>query len=115
MVIYSLDARGLVASLSDISVPTAFDLTGRLDRANQGELVATQDAMNALARDTGGRPVFNTNALGVGFSTSTTGDFCLLPARLETESGSSGRQVSPYRSEAIGKAGINCASTSWIL
>ena len=34
VVIYSLDARGLVASLSDISVETAFDASGRLDRAS---------------------------------------------------------------------------------
>ncbi len=68
VVIYSLDARGLVATLSDLSVQSAFDPSGRLDQANQGELLATQDAMNALARDTGGRPVFNTNALGVGLS-----------------------------------------------
>lgn len=68
VVIYSLDARGLVASLSDISVASAFDVSGRLERANHGELLATQDGMNALARDTGGRPVFNTNALGIGLS-----------------------------------------------
>ena len=35
---------------------------------HHGELIATQDGMNALARDTGGRPVFNTNALEVGLS-----------------------------------------------
>ncbi|CAN5753902.1 hypothetical protein BH18ACI4_BH18ACI4_12230 [soil metagenome] len=68
VVIYSLDARGLVASVSDVSVETAFDISGRLDRASQGELRATQDGMHALARDTGGRPVFGTNALGVGVS-----------------------------------------------
>ena len=68
VVIYSLDARGLVASVSDVSIESAFDTTGRLDRASQGELAATQDGMNALARDTGGRPVFGTNALGVGLS-----------------------------------------------
>ncbi|MCM3905516.1 MAG: VWA domain-containing protein [Pyrinomonadaceae bacterium] len=68
VVIYSLDARGLVATLSDMSVQSAFDVSGRLDQAVQGELVATQDGMNALARDTGGRPVFNSNALGVGLS-----------------------------------------------
>jgi len=68
VVIYSLDARGLVASVSDVSVESAFDLTGRLDRATQGELRATQDGMHALARDTGGRPIFGTNALGAGLA-----------------------------------------------
>jgi hypothetical protein len=68
VVIYSLDARGLVASVSDVSVESAFDISGRLDRASQGELKATQDGMHALARDTGGRPIFGTNALGVGLA-----------------------------------------------
>jgi len=68
VVIYSLDARGLVATLSDISVEPAFDTSGRLERAAGGELTATQDGLNAIARDTGGRPIFNTNALGVGLS-----------------------------------------------
>jgi VWFA-related protein len=68
VVIYSLDARGLVASVADISVESAFDISGRLDRASLGELRATQDGMHALARDTGGKPIFGTNALGAGLS-----------------------------------------------
>ncbi|MGH9882018.1 MAG: VWA domain-containing protein, partial [Pyrinomonadaceae bacterium] len=66
VVIYSMDARGLVASLTDASSDVAFDPSGRLERASAGELVASQDALNALARDTGGRPVFNTNNLQPG-------------------------------------------------
>lgn len=68
IVIYSLDARGLVATLNDISVEQAFDPSGRLERSSAGELTATQDALNALAKDTGGRAVFNTNALDAGVS-----------------------------------------------
>ncbi|MGH9971618.1 MAG: VWA domain-containing protein [Pyrinomonadaceae bacterium] len=68
VVIYSIDSRGLVATLSDISVAAPFDPSGRLDSANQGELIATQEALNALARDTGGKPIFNTNALDVGLA-----------------------------------------------
>ncbi|MDQ2975279.1 MAG: VWA domain-containing protein [Acidobacteriota bacterium] len=68
VVIYSMDARGLVVSLSDASTGAAFDLSGRLDRASRGELFATQDALNALARDTGGKPTFNTNALEPGLA-----------------------------------------------
>jgi VWFA-related protein len=67
-VIYTLDARGLVASLLDPGTAAASDTLGRLARASLGELAATQDGLNALARDTGGRPVFNTNALGAGLS-----------------------------------------------
>jgi VWFA-related protein len=68
VVIYSMDARGLVASLEDPSFGVAFDPTGRLNRGSAGELFASQDGMNALAKDTGGRTIFNTNALSVGLS-----------------------------------------------
>ena len=61
VVIYSMDARGLVAPFGDASNPTSFDTSGRLDRANHGELFATQDGLNALAHDTGGKAIFNTN------------------------------------------------------
>lgn len=64
VVIYSMDARGLVASLRDASTEAQFDLSGRLQRAESGELSASQDALNALAKDTGGKAVFNTNSLG---------------------------------------------------
>ena len=70
VVIYTLDTRGLVATLADMSVETAFDVTGRLETANQGELRASQDGLNALARDTGGRPIFNTNDLGTGLKSA---------------------------------------------
>ncbi|MGI9067936.1 MAG: VWA domain-containing protein [Pyrinomonadaceae bacterium] len=64
VVIYSMDARGLVASLRDASTEAQIDLSGRLQRAESGELFASQDALNALAKDTGGKAVFNTNSLG---------------------------------------------------
>ncbi len=67
-VIYSMDARGLVTSLQDASTESAFDVSGVLARASLGELRASQDSLNALARDTGGKPIFNTNALGTGLS-----------------------------------------------
>jgi hypothetical protein len=58
-----MDARGLVASLTDASSPIAFDPSGRLESASHGELFASQDALNSLARDTGGKAIFDTNAL----------------------------------------------------
>ena len=68
VVIYSMDARGLSTGLPDAATETAFDASGRLERSKMGELTASQDMLNALARDTGGRAVFNTNALGVGLT-----------------------------------------------
>jgi VWFA-related protein len=70
VVIYSLDARGLVADLQDASTSGTFDPTGRLSRGSSGELIASQDAMNALASDTGGRALFNTNDLDTGLTTA---------------------------------------------
>jgi hypothetical protein len=84
-VIYSVDARGLVASLTDASSDVPSDPSGRLQRIAGGELVESQDAMNALARDTGGRPIFNTNALDAGVTQALqeTSNYYLLAWRPE--------------------------------
>jgi VWFA-related protein len=57
VVVYSMDARGMV-SMTDATSNVA-DPNGRLARANIGELAASQDALTALASDTGGRAVFS--------------------------------------------------------
>lgn len=87
VVIYSIDARGLVAPSADLSGNAPFDLTGRLERANTGELGATQDGLNALARDTGGRAFFNTNALSSAVTTAVqeSSVYYLLAWRPENE------------------------------
>ena len=68
VVIYSMDTRGLVASLRDASMGEPFDPTGQLAMSTTGELTASQDGMHALAVDTGGRPVFNANDLSRGLA-----------------------------------------------
>ncbi len=80
VVIYSMDARGLVATLGDISAQTEFDVSGTLQRANSGELHASQDGLSALAADTGGKAVFNTNSLepGLGRALKETSTYYLL-------------------------------------
>jgi VWFA-related protein len=70
VVIYSIDARGLSTGQPDVSTPTSVDTSGRLIRATAGELVASQDGLNALARDTGGRAFFNSNALSASVTTA---------------------------------------------
>jgi VWFA-related protein len=61
-VIYSLDARGLITGVSNASDETFADPTGRLARGmGNSEITSTQDGLYALANDTGGRAIFNTN------------------------------------------------------
>lgn len=60
-VIYSLDARGMV-SMIDVSSNRP-DPEGHLSRSNTGELSASQDPLYALAEDTGGRALLNSDAL----------------------------------------------------
>jgi hypothetical protein len=60
-VVYTIDARGLVSGQVDATNEKAFDPSGRLDRANVGEIAISQDGLTALAGDTGGRALRNTN------------------------------------------------------
>ncbi len=66
VIIYSIDARGLTSGLPDASRETAFDPSGRLVRGAAGELTASQDGLNALAGDTGGRAFLASNDLSIG-------------------------------------------------
>jgi hypothetical protein len=63
VVIYSIDSRGLVAGFADASTESPMDTSGRLMRAASGELIASQDGLNSLASDTGGKAFFNSNSL----------------------------------------------------
>lgn len=66
VVIYSLDTRGLVGALVDASTDAPFDPSFSLRRTESEEVNATQDGLHALAYDTGGRTIFNSNDLGSG-------------------------------------------------
>lgn len=68
VVIYTMDARGLVTGMPDASSESSPDTTGRLTRASAGEIFSNDDALNALAADTGGRAIRNTNALDVALT-----------------------------------------------
>lgn len=62
VVIYSIHAKGLVnQSYLDPGNSSPMDGNGRLDLAQAGELQTSQDALHALASDTGGRALRNTN------------------------------------------------------
>ena len=59
VVIYTLDARGIVGDSIDVNKPQ--DHGGMLVSAGIGELASSQDGLNALAKDTGGQAFRNTN------------------------------------------------------
>jgi VWFA-related protein len=70
IVIYTLDSRGLVVGLPDAKTKRAPDFTGAAAHAAVNEVTAGQDALNALAADTGGRFLKNTNALDTALATA---------------------------------------------
>jgi VWFA-related protein len=92
-IVYSIDARGLVASVGDAGVSVSPDATVRLGQAAFGELTATQDGLYALARETGGRPIFNTNAIDAGLSRALdeTAVYYLLAWQPDRETGKARR------------------------
>jgi VWFA-related protein len=59
VVVYTIHAKGLVTSFPDASTKNPPD--ERLDMAKAGEVQAYQDALHALAEDTGGRALRGTN------------------------------------------------------
>jgi VWFA-related protein len=70
VVIYAMDTRGLYATnpAGDASQPSGFEqaLPGARSRIESSGLEARRNGLNALARDTGGFPVFDTNDFSVG-------------------------------------------------
>jgi VWFA-related protein len=93
VVIYSMDARGLIGNFPDASSDMPFDPSGRLQRVNGGEIIASQNGMNALARDTGGKPFFNSNSLdpALGKALRETATYYLLAWKPDPETRGSGR------------------------
>jgi VWFA-related protein len=93
VVIYSMDTRGLVASLQDASTDRPFDPFARLSLSTHGELSASQDGLNALAVDTGGKAIFNTNDLKKGLAPAVkeTSAYYLLAWKPDAESQKQGR------------------------
>lgn len=69
VVIYSVDARGLTGGTGDATQVSGIDAGGRLSRlSGSSEIISTQQALVALAADSGGRSLLNTNALSTAFS-----------------------------------------------
>jgi VWFA-related protein len=62
VVIYTLDARGIISESLDVTNNRPIDGDGLTISSSIGEITASQDGLNALAGDTGGRAFRNTNA-----------------------------------------------------
>jgi VWFA-related protein len=87
VIIYSIDARGLPTLMPDASTEIPFDPSGRLERGAAGEHTATQDGLNALAVDTGGRAFRNNNDLSPAVKTALkeTSGYYLLAWRPDND------------------------------
>jgi VWFA-related protein len=97
VVIYSMDTRGLVATLQSASTPEPFDPGGRIAAITSSfvEVTATQDGMNALAVDTGGKATYNTNDLVQGLTRAIkeTSSYYLLAWKPDAETSGRFRQL----------------------
>lgn len=97
VVIYSMDTRGLVATLQDASSDAPFDPGGQ--RVNQtssfSELTASQNPLNALAVDTGGKALYNTNDLTQGLAPALkeTSTYYLLAWKPDAQTSGRFRQL----------------------
>jgi len=64
--IYTLDARGLTTGMDDPNSAQGFDPQGRAVRASTNEVSASQEPLQTIASNTGGRALLNSNALNSG-------------------------------------------------
>ena len=88
VIIYSLDARGLTTDSSlDASDGGGFDPTGVFQSRMTGERTFTQEPLHALAADTGGRALLNSNDLtgGLARALDETSRYYLIAWRPENE------------------------------
>lgn len=88
VVIYTLDARGIIGDSIDVTNNRPMAPDGQLSGATIGEVAASQDGLNALAKDTGGQAFRNTNApmsKWVEKVMDETSNFYLLAWKPDTE------------------------------
>jgi VWFA-related protein len=102
VVIYSIDARGLISGTLDATNNLLQDANGRMATLAGTEILATQDALNALAVDTGGRALRNQNYFErwVEKVLDETSNYYLLAWRPSTE-----EEKSKFRNVKITVAG----------
>src|SRR5215216_3141000 len=88
VVIYSIDARGLSTDpMLDASSGGGFDTSGIMQSRLSGERTFMQEPLHALAADTGGRALLNSNDLtgGIARALDETSRYYLIAWRPENE------------------------------
>ena len=94
VVIYTLDARGLMGEFRDANNDRPMDGGGFTLGLSSEHIAASQDGLNALAGDTGGRAFRNTNAPmaeWVGKMLDETANYYLLAWRPESDEQKKGK------------------------
>ena len=108
VVIYTLDARGIISESLDVTNDKPIDEEGLSVSSSIGEVTASQDGLNALAGDTGGRAFRNTNAPmseWVDKILDETSNYYLLAWRPDTEEQKRGKFRS-IQASIIGRADL---------
>ncbi len=87
VVIYTIHARGLNTGMSDATNQVPMDPNGRMESTLLAEAVSSQDPLNALAGDTGGRAFRNRNVFDAAVRTAfqETSKYYLLAWRPANE------------------------------
>ncbi len=108
VVIYTLDARGIISESLDVTNDKPIDEEGLSVSSSIGEVTASQDGLNALAGDTGGRAFRNTNAPmseWVDKMLDETSNYYLLAWRPDTEEQKRGK-FNHIQASIIGRADL---------
>jgi VWFA-related protein len=87
VVVYTIDAKGLISGVQDATNDVPVDHQGRLAMMSQRSIFASQDALHALAHDTGGRALRNQNVFDrfVTEVLKETSNYYVLAWKPETE------------------------------
>ena len=88
VIVYSMDARALTTAQPQAGEPIdVTEMTGIVEREQKNELSESREGMTILAAETGGRAIFDTNALETGLANAVkeTSEYYLLGWRASHE------------------------------
>jgi hypothetical protein len=109
VVINTLDARGIISESLSVTNDKPMAEGGDMAGTNIGEVTASQDGLNALAGDTGGRAFRNTNAPMADFVEKVldaTANYYLLAWRPDTDEQKRGK-FNHIEATVVGRPDLN--------